>query len=299
MTPDELAADVPSWLLHLRGANKSAETVKSYRQGIGLFIKWCRDDDVRDVLTKDSVNAFIAAQIDQGKSTATVASRQLAVRQYSAWLAAEGYIAADPLLGLKTPKIAEPVLAPLGEDDLRAIFAACAGTEFKDRRDEALVRFMAETCCRAEDTISMTISNTRITDRGGEAFVIGKGSKPRIVSWGPKTGVAIDRYLRLRRKHKLAHTDRFWLGGRGRTFGYDGLYDALTYRAKLAGITNFQGPHQFRRTGSTRWLDKGGSETGLMAQNGWTSLTMVRRYTNFTAQRRAAQEAQKLNLGDL
>jgi len=41
---------------------------------------------------------------------------------------------------------------------------------------------------------------------------------PRIVS------LAIDRYLRLRRHHRLAETSSdLWLGGRGKQFSYDGL----------------------------------------------------------------------------
>jgi integrase/recombinase XerD len=299
MTPDEMASALTSWRLHLRGENRSPETVKSYQQGVHRFMEWCKKVNEDPVLDKAHVNRFVVAQLDAGRASSTVACRQLAIRQFSAWLAAEDYIDVDELLGLRMPKVAEKALQPLTEGELRAFFAACVGKSFVDRRDEALVRLMAETMCRAEDTLSMTISNTRITDEGGEALVIGKGSRPRIVSWGAKTGVALDRYLKLRRKHKLAHTDNFWLGGRERTFGYSGLYGVLCARAAAAGIKDFQGPHQFRRTGSTRWLEKGGSETGLMAANGWSSLTMVRRYTGFTKQRRAAEESRKLDLGNL
>jgi integrase len=143
----------------------------------------------------------------------------------------------------------------------------------------------------------MTVADTDV--RSGRALVIGKGRKPRIVAWGAQTGVALDRYLRMRRGHKLAHTEAFWLGGRNRTFGYDGLYGVLRARAEVAGIENFQGPHQLRRTGATRWLERNGSESGLMAAAGWKNLSMVQRYTAFTRQTRAANEAQGLNLGDL
>lgn len=48
-----------------------------------------------------------------------------------------------------------------------------------------------------------------------------------------------------------------------------------------------------------RWLAKGGSESGLMAIAGWTRTDMLVRYTRARASERAAQEAQRLNLGDL
>lgn len=297
MTPDEMDDLLASWLLHLRAERKSPETVQSYEQGVVRFMQWCHAEGIDPALTKQRVNEFVVAQVDAGKSSATVASRQLAIRRFSAWLAEEGEAAVDELAGLRSPKIEDKALAPLTDEQLRALFAACKGPAFVDRRDEALARFMTETMARAEDTLSMTLADTDV--RSGQALVIGKGRKPRIVAWGPQTGVAMDRYLRMRRIHKLAATDKFWLGGRNRTFGYDGLYGALRARAEMAGIENFQGPHQLRRTGATRWLERNGSESGLMAAAGWKSLQMVQRYTAFTKQRRAADEARKLNLGDL
>ncbi len=54
-----------------------------------------------------------------------------------------------------------------------------------------------------------------------------------------------------------------------------------------------------RHTAAHRWLAKGGSESGLMAIAGWTRTDMLVRYTRARASERAAQEAQRLNLGDL
>lgn len=69
-------------------------------------------------------------------------------------------------------------------------------------------------------------------------------------------------------------------------------------RASLAGIHGFH-PHKLRHTAAHRWLAAGGSESGLMAMAGWTRTDMLVRYTRATAAERAAQEARRLNLGDL
>ncbi len=47
------------------------------------------------------------------------------------------------------------------------------------------------------------------------------------------------------------------------------------------------------------WLAAGGSESGLMAIAGWTRSDMLVRYTRAGASERAADEARRLNLGDL
>ena len=126
----------------------------------------------------------------------------------------------------------------------------------------------------------------------------GKGGKARRVPFGPRTGAAVDRYLRARRRHRLASTPVLWLGQGGKEFGYHALRDTLHYRAERAGIGALN-PHLLRHTAAHRWLAAGGSEGGLMAVAGWTRPDMLLRYTKARAEQRAADEARKLNLGDL
>ena len=60
------------------------------------------------------------------------------------------------------------------------------------------------------------------------------------MSFGPQTGMAVDRYLRARRPHRLAGTPKLWLGADNwRDFNYFGLRHALEKRAQAAGIPNF------------------------------------------------------------
>ncbi len=66
----------------------------------------------------------------------------------------------------------------------------------------------------------------------------------------------------------------------------------------MAGIVGFR-PHRLRHTAAHRWLAAGGSEGGLMAVAGWTRPDMLLRYTKAQASSRAADEARRLNLGDV
>jgi site-specific recombinase XerD len=292
----ELADLLDDWVLQLRADNKSKQTVASYRQGVRRFLTWAEQQKRVPTLDRNTVNEFMVSMKDAGLQATTMTARQLALRQFSAWLAKEREIEQDLLTGLTVPKIDEQPLKPLNAEELKALFAACQGDSFVDRRDEALVRFMAETFARASDTLSMTMKDTDL--KAGEAVLIGKAHLPRVVAWGPQTGVCMTRYARARRTHRLASADAFWLGGNGRGFGYRGLYYALSQRAERAGIDDFH-PHRLRATGATRWLDAGGSESGLRAAGGWASMRMVIRYTKYTSQRRAADESRRLNLGDL
>ncbi|OBF23024.1 integrase [Mycobacterium kubicae] len=235
--------------------------------------------------------------LDGGAEPATARARQLGVRRFSAWLEEEGEIEADPLLGLKSPKLDAKVTESLTEAELRRLIKACGGKEFRDRRDEAIVRLMAETGMRAGEVTGLTIADVDL-NRGLITVRRGKGGKGRVTPFGDQTARAIDRYLRARRTHRLADTDALWLGDRGKSLEYYGLHAALKYRAQLAGLTGFH-PHLLRHTAASRWLAAGGSEGGLMAVAGWSTRDMIDRYTRATAAERAAAEARGLGLGDL
>jgi integrase len=113
---------------------------------------------------------------------------------------------------------------------------------------------------------------------------------------GPQTGIAIDRYLRARRSHRLADSAALWLGSGGRTYGYHALHVGL--RARQAGIDDPH-PHLLRHTFATRWKARRGSDDGLMAVAGWSSRGMIDRYAGAAAAERAAEETRTLGLGNL
>ncbi|WP_410669149.1 tyrosine-type recombinase/integrase [Amycolatopsis sp. cmx-4-68] len=298
MTELDLSALLESWRLHLRAERKSAETIKNYTTGVTQFLAYCQREDVPAVLDRPTVNAFVASVLDGGAEAATARARQLGVRRFSAWLAEEGEVPRDELLGLKPPKLDEKITERLSDAQCLALIKACkplGKEDFRGYRDEALVRFMLECVVRAGEVISMETGTTNAT--AGVTRVFGKGRKWREVSFGPQTARALDRYLRMRKTHRLADTPALWLGDRGKGLGYYGLYSALDYRAQLAGIENFH-PHLTRHTAAQRWLAAGGSEGGLMAVAGWTRRDMLDRYTKATASERAAAEARSLNLGD-
>ncbi|MFE1462529.1 tyrosine-type recombinase/integrase [Streptomyces nigra] len=293
----DIAPLLDSWLVHLAAERKSAQTLKTYGDGVRAFLRWCEAAECPPILDRPTVNAFVSDLLDGGAEASTARSRQLAVRRFSTWLADEGEIDTDQLLTLKPPKLDHKVVQELDDDQLRALIKACKGKDLRDRRDEAIVRLMAEAGARAGEIVGMGVADIDLK-RGAAIVRRGKGGKGRTVPIGPQAAEALDRYIRARRTHRLAQTPALWLGERGKGFTYDGLYVALRYRADQAGIPDFHS-HVLRHTAAGRWLAAGGSEGGLMAMAGWSRRDMIDRYTRSTSERRAAEEARRLNLGDL
>jgi len=293
----DLEALLDSWLLTLRAERKSPETLKAYGNGVRRFLRWAAENEREPCLDRRTLSEFTTDLLEGGSRPATAASRHLSVRRFSAWLAAEGEIEVDELLGARRPKVDEEVPDPLTEDEVRAMLATCRTRSLADRRDEAILRLMFETGIRAGECVGLHAVDVSL--REGTALVRrGKGGKGRVVPFGPHTARAIDRYLRVRRAHVMAESPALWLGERRKGFTYFALYATLAKRAKAAGIEGFH-PHRLRHTAAARWLAAGGSEGGLMAMAGWARPDMLHRYTRAGAQERAAAEARGLNLGEL
>lgn len=286
-----------SWRLAMRAERKAPGTIKTYTDGVAAFLRWCEQTGTPPVLDKTTAQAFVAGLLDAGAEGATAHGRLKGVRRFAAWLAAEGELDSDPLAGMPAVKVDRKVTPALTDDELRAMIKACAGKSLRDRRDEAIVRLMAETGVRAGELVAMRTSDVDL-QRELVTVTRGKGGKGRVVPISPQTALALDRYLRTRRSHRLANTPALWVGGGGKTFGYSTLDRTLKNRAELAGVKGFHA-HLLRHTAATRWLRAGGSEQGLMAVAGWSQRTMLDRYTAASASERAADEARGLNLGDL
>jgi site-specific recombinase XerD len=295
----DLAELLVSWELHLRAERKSPQTVKSYSDGVRAYITWCETSGKPVVIDRRQLREFIDGLLTAGAKPATAVSRHLAVRRFSGWLTEEGEQDTDPLLGLKSPKLDHPVTQPLTDDELRLMLKACKGPDLRDKRDEAILRLMFTSGARAGEVVAMQVSDLNLRGVPPTAIIRrGKGGKGRVVPLALETAAAIDKYLRARKSHRLASDSALWLGDRGKAFSYDALHKTLGWRAELAGISGFH-PHRLRHTAAHRWLARGGSEGGLMAVAGWTRPDMLLRYSRAQASARAAEEASRLNLGEL
>ncbi|MBM3675790.1 MAG: hypothetical protein FJW88_12770 [Actinobacteria bacterium] len=279
-----------SWELHLRSLGRSPRTIELYLDVLGRF------SDTQDGLltvTKGSATAYLAGLRDRGLKENTVRSRWVALRSFYRWAVDEEEIAASPLDKVRVPKPTEPPPDVLGDDDLAALLATCKGREFKSRRDLAILRILAGTGLRVTECAEMRDGDLDLARR---LLVVrrGKGGKVRTVRIDPATAAALDRYLRVRSRHRCANLPDLWIGHRGR-FGVQGIREVVAQRAREAGLGHVH-PHQLRHTYAHRWLARGGNEGDLQMLGGWEGPTVMRRYGSALAADRALAAADDIDV---
>jgi len=293
---NDLATMSASWGLHLEAANLSPKTIRTYldsvRQLQGHLASKGMPTAV-DAIAREHIESFLVAVRDR-TSASTAATRYRGLQQFFKWLQDEGEISRNPMERMRPPKLDERPVPVIPDDDLRALFRACAGTAFDARRDTALLRLFVNTGARLAEMANLTMDDLDL--HGRELYVTGKGRKGRALPLGPRAVKDLDRYLRARARHKDAELPWLWLGPKGR-LSDSGIAQMLKRRSRKAGISPPVHPHQFRHTFSHLWLSAGGGEHDLAKLNGWSSMQMVGRYASSAAVERAKAAHSRIDPG--
>lgn len=292
-TPLPLDDLLSSWLIALKAQRKSAATLRAYGDGVRLFLRFLAEDGLAPELTKDNVLAYLASLAE--KSTATAVGRLAAIKRFARWLAVEEGFDAAGVLSVKPPRLDQRAIDGVSDDELRRLLKACDGADLRDKRDKAMVVLFAETGLRASELLGLTIADIDLPTCTAHV-VRGKGGKGRRVKFSASCAATLDRYLRARRAAgNPADRGPLWVGPQG-ALTYSGLVYTLKLRAEIGGVKGFH-CHKLRHSMAVRWLQAGGSETGLLAQAGWTSRTMIDRYVKASSEALAAAEFDRLDLG--
>lgn len=288
-TADANDAVLDSWALSLH--DKQPRTRRLYLDEARRFATWLAEHhrpqgqpgDLLAVGRRDA-EAWITDLRAAGLAGATIRSRWIAMRNFYGWALDEDEIDESPLAKVTVSKPNPPPVPTLSADQLRALFKACEGRDFNDRRDMALIRLMAATGIRLAEVVDLELADLDLPNR---VVLIrhGKGDRARMVRFDPETAQALDRYKRARGRHRHAGLPNLWLALRG-PLSRKGVPTLIDKRAKRAGIGHVH-PHQLRHTFADRFLAAGGTEGDLQRLGGWESAEIMRRYGSARADDRA------------
>ncbi len=228
----------------------------------------------------------MAEQAEAGRAPGTQAQRLTAVKSLFRWLKAEGIINEDPSRTIRPPRSRPVPAKPLTQRDVATILKACGS-----QCDRAMISLLSSTGLRVGELAGITTDRLDLDQR--KVLILGKGSRWRVVPISDAAARELARYLRERRKSRFADDPRLWLGERG-PVAREGVAQVIRRMTRRAGVEGRVNPHRYRHSFANRWLENGGSEQALMKIAGWSSLSMLDRYSAHGAEDRALAEYRRL-----
>ena len=288
----EIALDT---LIELFTATKQTEgrsrnTVDWYRRMLTRFAKFMDNGSgakLKDV-TLDNARAFVAAlqqqttrcadhpmkaEVEGKLSPNTIHCYVRALKAFSTWLHEEGFTSKLIFARLKRPKVAQPVIEILSEQEIRSIVAIINPKSFLGSRLNVIVLLLLDTGIRASELCGLTLENTHLDD--GYIKVVGKGNKERIVPFGAATKKAILHYLHTFRPEPVHDgIDQLILSIDGTPLTYSGLSQVVRRLGQKAEVPRLH-CHLFRHTFAVHYLMNGGDVMTLRLMLGHSTLDVT------------------------
>ncbi len=291
MTADRLPRLVNDWLNDCRIRQHSPRTIE-LRQVLFGRLRWFLDHRSHSECGKVELRDFFAYlstghQGSQGRwldsrytkplRPETVATYFNHIRAFFSWLVNEEFIEVSPMAKFAPPVVRADQVQPFTREQVESLIHAARKSRHA-HRDEAIVRFLVDTGVRASELCSLKMSDVDIVE--GQAYVIGKGNKRRMICFGRKTANVLRKYLR---DEPRLPTEPLFISERGSNAGAQltrsglkQLIERLGLAAKLQSVRC--SPHTFRHTFAVEFLNNGGNVFSLKQLLGHTSLQVTNRY---------------------
>jgi integrase/recombinase XerD len=156
---------------------------------------------------------------------------------------------------------------------------------FTGARDPALMLLIASSGVRASEAIGLTEADLVLDCEQPFVLVHGKGDKFREAACSHEAALAVQAYLRQRRKQRAAHRRELWLSRTGQSLTTWGLRQIVLEAGGRVGLDVHT--HSLRHSATHAMLSRGMSDHDVATQLGQRSLEMLARYGRARATERS------------
>lgn len=261
--------------------NYSSHTILNYRLDLEGFKKFLADAPLEKV-DYLSLRKYLALLKERNLGARTVGRRLSALRSFFKFLTREGYLKANPILSLSSPKLDKHLPTFLTEEEVTKLIESAFAKNDKDEqglRDRAILETFYSTGMRISEVVGINVQD--IDFIGSIIKVFGKGKKERIVPIGEAAISAIRKYLEKRKKNQEA----VFLNKNGKRITSRGVWDIVKKYINIGGLRQGVSPHTLRHSFATHLLNRGADLRTIQELLGHANLSTTQIYTHLSTER--------------
>jgi site-specific recombinase XerD len=301
------------FLENLDARNASRGTRDEYRRHAGEFlgflaqrgVDWRRPDRV-------TIRAYLASLADRELAAASVAGRLAAARSFYRYAVRRGWVEANPLTGVRSPRKPRRLPRVLSVEDASRLVEAPtraarrtrrgvdeALADALARRDAALLELLYATGMRISEAASLTLDRLDLERR--RLRVVGKGAKERELVFGRPAQEAVAGYLRSARPALAARASAarasatrgaapggaapgaaLFLNVTGGPLTARGARLIVDRWVEAAAVATRTSPHTLRHSFATHLLEGGADLRSVQELLGHANLATTQVYTHLS-----------------
>ncbi len=263
-------------------------TVESYRLDLMNFFSWAdRKHKIRHPknVERPIISAYLSHLHDIGLSRRTIARHRVSLRQLFQFLAAEGLLEADPTILVSATLPSRSLPGVLSFADVETLLDAPDRNTTLGLRDAAMLQLLYSTGLRVTELVALPLSALHTSK--SYLRVTGKGGRERIVPYGERAGMLLQRYLEESRPlldPRSLHRGLFLCKG-GHTMSRQNFWKRLKQHARKSGIRQPVYPHKLRHSFATHLLENGADLRMVQAMLGHVDIATTEIYTHVARER--------------
>ena len=286
------AALVRAYLNHVRVEKRLADrTVILYTADLERLASNARDAGVAlRAVQNPHIRRWVAQMHGAGRSARGIALILSGWRGFYVWLGRQGLIDHNPVQDVRAPKAGKPLPKALGVDE--AVRLATHQEEADDpaleARDACITELLYGCGLRIGELVGLDVAASGsargwIDAQGGEAHVLGKGSKRRSVPVGRQALTALAAWL-AQRAAWAGDDPALFIGSRGQRLTPQHIRVRLKRRSLLAGLATPVHPHMLRHSFASHVLQSSGDLRAVQELLGHASISTTQVYTRLDFQ---------------
>lgn len=268
-----------AYLLNVK--KSSSNTVESYIRDLNQYSEYSSlIGKTPEIITAEDFKGYLDFLTAKGKSEATKTRILASIRCFYKFMISEGFCAENPADSVKIKRTEKKLPGILDSNEIMLLLSQPDGTDYKSRRDKAMLELLYATGIKVSELIELTVSNINLQIG---ILHLHNDKKERIVPMYPAAVKAVSNYLVNVRPVIVTDEaeDRLFTNMSGQPLSRQGFWKIIKHYAEKAGIKKDITPHTLRHSFAAHLLENGAQLKDIKEMLGHSDISSTQVYAQF------------------